>query len=248
MVHRNTCSMNNIYSAVSRCLYMVEVPLVSNLSLYFLEVLSFAIMRGGVELLWGRRKESFKDWNDYISLILLIFDSTTKHNSHQDLLCILSRHPKIWDCILYVFSYYKHNPTYHIGPPLKCRYTKELALVIRMLPFIRGHCAKGLLSKSTFIEVLMKLLLRFPAHIVCLAARALTTLLLGKHGSRVVKRLLFNDTISDVMGRVFINYLNGLLHGGFFMECPCNEDGCTQWTQSVMRDVLQVCISLFSFK
>jgi len=247
MVRRNTCSMGDTYSAVSGCLYLGNVPQVSKLSLHFLEVLSFAIMRGGADLLWSRRKESFNDWNDYISLILLIFDSTNEHKSHQDLLCILSRHQKIWDCILNVFAYYDRNPQYHIGGPLKCRYTKELKLVVQMIPFIRGHTAKGLLSKSTFIEALMSLLLKFPAHIVCLAARALTTLLLGKHGSRVVKRLLFNDTISDVIGRVFINYLSGLLRSGsYFKECPCNEDECTQWIQSAMHDVLQVCYALFN--
>jgi len=233
---RNTLPMNATHDAVEASLLWSQYPELLHFSpkitQYFLEVLSFIIMRGNVDMLWGNRSATnLEHRHEYIMLIVRIFDTATRNKSHRDLLCCIARHSAIWSCLMSVFWDKEHN--------FSTCLEAEINLVMQMIPFINVQTARGLISKTTVIRCLTMLLLHRRSHIVSLTARTLTTLVLGKHRRRVLRQLLANDAMELVMQLLFTMYL--LEDESFFQNCTCNVGEFLRLSQHVaMQDVLQV--------
>jgi len=230
----NMLHMHDTRSAVEALFEMPEF--IPTFTRCFLEVLSLEIMRGGVEQLWGGPIQSTPALDyiprlRYIFLIGIIFVSASIFNSHRELLCCIARDSAIWFCLLCELVDMKQI----------CRrcVVSEMTLLMRMIPFIRGRSAKGLLSNSDLIPCMVLLLSHPQSHVVCLSAQTLTTLLCGKYGVRVVKKLLSDTTTRKMIEVVFTDYLSE--NPEYFRDCTCNNDEFASHSRLLaMHNVLQV--------
>jgi len=236
MLCRNALPMKEIHSDVDALLFASQcsefVKFSPDLSPCFLEVLSSTLMQRGVSLLWGGRSvTSVQDRLGFILLVAQIFQSATKNKSHRDMLCCIARNPAIWACLVSVLAEDEHN--------FQLCFAVEMVLIMRMIPFVSGQSAIGLLVESNFLKCLTLLMLHYRSHIVCNAAQTLTTLLLGKQGPRVLTKLLSENTLSRVNQRVFKRYLNGA--SIYFRDCGCNKDEFVRSSRMLaMHEVLKV--------
>jgi len=202
----------------------------------FLEVVSLEISRGGVDQLWGGPSQSAPALDyiprlRYLFVVGVIFGMAARFNSPRDLLCYVARDSEIWFCLLSELVDMKKI----------CRRCVdcEMTLLMRMIPFIRGQSAKGLLSKSALIPCMIMLLGHPQSHIVCMSAQTLTTLLCGKYDVRVMKKLLSDTTTTKMVEVVFTRYLSEI--PDYFCDCTCNNDEfASQSRLLAMNDVLRV--------
>jgi len=222
--------MHITHDAVEMLLIARKCPDGEHLSPYFLEVISFHVMRCGIEILWGTRKENMTDWETYIALVLYIFDSATKNNSHQNLLCFITRDPRIWNCLLNVLVHYERDASF-------CRH-EALKLVMELLPYLGGPSSPGLLSHSDFLQTLILLLIHVRSHIVSSAARILTKLLLTKKGPRIQAALLDDGFFGKVLVLILRRYLTR--DEAYFKDCSCSPEFSSNSRDVAMNAVLEV--------
>jgi len=202
----------------------------------FLEALSVEIMKRGVVQLWNISSETTPtlahfDRLNFIYLIGIIFESAAMYNSQRDLMCYIARDSAIWTCLLLELVDMKQIFR-------KC-VKLEMILLMRMIPFIRGPSAKDLISNSRLLTCLTRLLDHSRSHIVSMSAQTLITLLLGKHGERVVKKLLSSNVTTNIIQVVFNHYL--CESSDYFCDCTCVDDGFSSDSRLLaMHDVLLV--------
>jgi len=210
--------MNKVHAAVDTILRNCSCPQVLLLSPFALESLSREIMRRGMDVLWGSRSVALH-YIDFMVLTSLIFESATRNNSHHDLLCSIARDSRIWECVLRVLQDQEHHFTICLA--------FEMDLVIHMVPYISGQSANYLLSNSRFLLCLTLLFCHSVSHVVSLAATVYTMLLLGKQGSRVLEKLLVDDTLTKVIQLVFTRFLDD--DPLYFHDCSGTNDseGCS---------------------